>query len=166
METPSDIAQFEQDSPLEINKSNRINDNINIDGVILERLNPNCDKRGYLTELLTTRDGVEEPIVHVYKVTAEAGSKRGWVYHKLQKDRLTFTEGNFNVYLLDIREDSKTKDNQMILNIGEHNKVRLTIPQFVVHRVDNVGEEASFINMPTNFYDPKNPDKFRYKIKD
>ena len=119
-----------------------------------------------MTELLTTRDEAEEPIVHVYKVTAEAGSKRGWVYHKLQKDRLTFTEGNFNVYLLDIREDSKTKNNQMILNIGEHNKVRLTIPQFVVHRVDNIGEKASFINMPTNFYDPKNPDKFRYKIKD
>jgi dTDP-4-dehydrorhamnose 3,5-epimerase len=166
MEIPSDIAQFEQDSPLEIAKSNIINSNINIEGIILERLNPNCDKRGCLIELLTTRDGSQEPVPHIYKVEAEAGSKRGWVYHKWQKDRLVFTEGNFNVYLKDIREGSKTYGNEMILNLGEYNKVRLTIPPYVAHRVDNIGERNSFINIPTNFYDPKNPDKFRYKIKD
>jgi dTDP-4-dehydrorhamnose 3,5-epimerase len=166
MELPSSIEQFKQDTPLEIARSNIINDNINIDNVIIERLNPNCDRRGCLIELLTTRDEIQEPIVHVYKVIAEAGSKRGWVYHKWQKDRLTFTEGNFNIYLLDVRENSKTKGNKMILNLGEHNKVRLTIPPFVAHRVDNIEQKASFINMPTHFYDPNNPDKFRYKINE
>jgi dTDP-4-dehydrorhamnose 3,5-epimerase len=166
MDLPSSIEQFKQDVPIEIARSNIVNDNIAIDNVIIERLNPNCDKRGCLVELITTRDEIQEPIVHVYKVTAEAGSKRGWVYHKWQKDRLTFTEGNFNIYLLDVRENSKTKGNKMILNLGEHNKVRLTIPPFVAHRVDNIGEKASFINMPTNFYDPNNPDKFRYKINE
>jgi len=166
MELPSDIEQFQQDAPLEIAKSSIINDNINIDGVIIERLNANCDKRGCLIELITTRDEIQEPIVHVYKVEAETGSKRGWVYHKWQKDRLTFTEGNFNVYLLDVRKDSKTKGNEMILNLGTSNKARLTIPPYVAHRVDNIGEKSSFINIPTRFYNPKNPDKFRYRIED
>ncbi len=61
-----------------------------IDGVVLDRLSPNTDDRGALIELLTTRSGQIEPIVHVHQVIAGPRSVRGWVYHKWQDDRLTF----------------------------------------------------------------------------
>jgi dTDP-4-dehydrorhamnose 3,5-epimerase len=163
---PSVTEEFIQDAPLKIAKSEILNNECEIEGVKIERLNPNCDKRGCLIELLTTRDNVEEPIVHVYKVEADAGSKRGWVYHKWQKDRLVFTESCFNIYLKDLRKDSKTFGKGVVIQAGVSNKIRLTIPPFVAHRVDNVGENGSFINMPTNFYDPNNPDKFRFIIND
>jgi dTDP-4-dehydrorhamnose 3,5-epimerase len=163
---PSSVEEFIQDKPLKIASSKILNNQSDIDGVKIEQLNPNCDKRGCLIELLTTREELEEPIVHVYKVEADAGSKRGWVYHKWQKDRLVFTESCFNIYLKDVRKDSQTFGKEMTIQAGIENKIRLTIPPFVAHRVDNIGINGSFINMPTNFYDPKNPDKFRFTIND
>jgi dTDP-4-dehydrorhamnose 3,5-epimerase len=52
-----------------------------IEGVKIELLNTGTDHRGMLHELLTTRDGDIEPIVHVYQVVAEPNSVRAWVYH-------------------------------------------------------------------------------------
>jgi hypothetical protein len=61
------IDQFIQDAPREIGRSDRIFDGVTIGGVVLERLSPNTDDRGALIELMTTRDGPIEPIVHVYQ---------------------------------------------------------------------------------------------------
>jgi dTDP-4-dehydrorhamnose 3,5-epimerase len=53
------------------------------------------------------------------------------------------------------------------LDVGAANKVMLTIPPFVVHAVQNRGDEdAIFINMPTRAYDPANPDKARVAWND
>ena len=100
------IDQFIQDAPREIGRSDRIFDGVTIEGVVLERLSPNTDDRGALIELMTTRDGPIEPIVHVYQVIAGPGSLRGWVYHKWQSDRLHFTLGDFEIQLFDIRPDA------------------------------------------------------------
>jgi dTDP-4-dehydrorhamnose 3,5-epimerase len=50
----------------------------------------------------------------------------------------------------------------MKINAGQNNKILLVIPKYIAHSVENLGERASFINMPTNIYNPENPDKFRY----
>ena len=54
----------------------------------------------------------------------------------------------------------------MTINAGSCNKILLVIPPFVAHSVENHGERASFINMPTSIYDPENPDKFRFLKND
>lgn len=155
---------FFQDKPRAIARSELITDGVTIAGVVLERLLPNSDHRGELVELLTTRDGSIEPIVHVYQVTAAPGSYRGWVYHKWQSDRLHYVLGELEVSLIDVRRDSLTSGNRMVLCLGGALKARLTIPPFVAHSVRNLGNEpASFINMPTRCYDPNNPDKFRFE---
>src|SRR5690242_15996021 len=87
-EAPTLLNKFIQDAPCEIGRAERIVDLAFIDGVVLERLAPNTDDRGALVELLTTRDGAIEPIVHVYQVIAGPRSLRSWVYHKWQHDRL------------------------------------------------------------------------------
>jgi len=154
--------EFVQDAPRPIGRSARVTDGVSIDGVVIERLEPNADGRGRLIELITTRDEPIEPIVHVYQVIAEAGSRRGWVYHKWQHDRLAFTMGRFEIHLVDIRENSPTRGARMVLEAGEANPTRLRIPPYVAHAVINNGATACFVNMPTNIYDPNNPDKFRY----
>jgi dTDP-4-dehydrorhamnose 3,5-epimerase len=158
------MQKFMQDSPRQIARSERILDGVTIDGVVLERLSLNTDDRGTLIELLTTRDGPIEPIVHVYQVIAGAGSFRGWVYHKWQRDRLQFTLGDFELQLYDVRRNSPTHGQYMVLRLGTARPFRLTIPPFVAHAVRNLGDTAAaFVNMPTRPYDPANPDKFRFE---
>jgi dTDP-4-dehydrorhamnose 3,5-epimerase len=163
MSASSTIDKFIQDAPRRIGRPERISDGVTIDGVVLDRLSPNTDDRGALIELLTTRGGQIEPIVHVYQVIAGPRSVRGWVYHKWQDDRLTFTLGDFEVSLFDVRPDSKTFGERMVLRLGASYPCRLTIPPLVAHSVRNLGDTAAaFLNMPTRVYDPANPDKFRY----
>lgn len=138
-----------------------------IDGVTVTPLVARTDHRGSLTELLTTRDGLIEPIVHVYEVEAKAGSIRGWVYHRHQFDRLAYTRGYFKVVLFDIRKDSPTLNKLSVLILGQERPSLLRIPPFVAHGVQNLGfEDATFINMPTRVYDPRDPDKCRLPIDD
>jgi hypothetical protein len=70
-----------------------------IDGVTITPLSLGADDRRSLHELLTLRDESQEPIVHVYQVSAQPKSIRAWVYHKHQSDRLAFTNGEFRVVL-------------------------------------------------------------------
>ena len=136
-----------------------------IAGVVVEPLVFRKDGRGQLIEMLTQRDQEHEEIVHVYQVYAEPGSVRAWVYHQWQEDRLCYTQGQFRLVLWDIRDDSPTKGNLNVLDVGSDFPCRITIPRFVVHGLKNVGSEtASFVNCPTNWYDPANPDKSRLPV--
>jgi dTDP-4-dehydrorhamnose 3,5-epimerase len=120
------------------------------------------DDRGDLVELLTTRDAVIEPIVHVYQVFAEPGSIRAWVFHEQQADRLCLTQGHLQVVLYDLREDSPTAGALVVLSVGADNPTFLRIPAFVAHGIKNVGaERAAFVNLPTPGYFYDAPDKFR-----
>jgi dTDP-4-dehydrorhamnose 3,5-epimerase-like enzyme len=157
------ISAFVQDTPREIARRSRARQTTTINGVIIEKLGVNGDKRGELIELFTTRDGPQPPVVHVYQVITAPGSLRGWVYHARQEDRLFFTMGNLTLKLADIRRDSSTFGSVMTLHVGATNQVDVVIPAFVAHHLSNDGDTpAAFVNMPTHVYDPGKPDKFRY----
>ena len=133
-----------------------------IEGIRLKRLVTHEDVRGDLTVLISDLYEAIAPIPHVYSVTAVAGSIRAWVYHKRQSDRLAYTNGNLRVVLYDIRPHSTTHGVLNVIDVGEFNKVLLTIPPEVVHGVQNRGvTAATFLNMPTRAYDPAHPDKSR-----
>ncbi|WP_420392687.1 dTDP-4-dehydrorhamnose 3,5-epimerase family protein [Acuticoccus sp.] len=133
-----------------------------IEGVELTPIPPLADGRGRLVELLTQRDGPVPEIVHVYQVFAVSRSVRAWVYHEKQSDRLAFADGAFLVALFDIRDGSPTYGQLDVLHLGEAAPMRLHVPPYVVHGVQNVGDrDASFVNMPTVAYNPHDPDKRR-----
>lgn len=135
-----------------------------IHGVELRRLVTHADGRGDLTVLLSRHYVPEASAPHVYLVNAAPGSVRAWVYHRRQSDRLAYPNGTFRVVLFDLRPDSPTKGVLNVLDVGADNPVQLTIPPFVAHAVQNRGtESAYFVNMPTNAYDPANPDKARVR---
>jgi len=138
-----------------------------IDGVTVLALTAHSDPRGSLCELLTTREGSIEPIVHVYQVTALPGSIRAWVCHRRQYDRLAFVSGQFRIALYDIRPGSPTRTMLNVFILGRERPGLLRIPPQVVHGVQNLGgETASFVNCPTTVYDPSNPDKCRLLERD
>ena len=138
-----------------------------IDGVTLTPIVAKSDERGSLSELLTTRDGSIEPIVHVYQVTSMAGSTRAWVYHHKQFDRLAFVNGRFKIALCDIRPGSPSANRVNVLVLGSERPALLRIPPLVIHGVRNIGAEtATFINLPTHAYDPRDPDKCRLSVSD
>ena len=133
-----------------------------IEGCHAFELRPGSDDRGDLFELLTTRDGEIEPIVHVYQVWAEPGSIRAWVYHTRQTDRLCYTGGSLRVALCDLRPGSRSAGNIVSLLVGASAPVFLTIPPLIAHGVQNRGaERAAFLNLPTNVYRHDAPDKHR-----
>lgn len=136
-----------------------------IAGVELRRLTTNADGRGNLTVLMSDRFGDAYRTPHVYLVTAAARSIRAWVYHKRQSDRLAYTSGRLRVVLYDLRKSSATYGVLNVIDVGAANKILLTIPPFVVHAVQNLGDEdTQFINLPTRAYDPANPDKSRVPV--
>ena len=138
-----------------------------IEGVSVTPLSVNSDDRGALSELLTTRDGPIEPIVHIYQVTALAGSIRAWVYHEHQADRLAFCNGQFEIALYDVRPGSPTINQLAVFRLGREQPALLRIPPRVVHGVCNIGKETStFVNMPTRAYDHHAPDKCRLSYDD
>jgi dTDP-4-dehydrorhamnose 3,5-epimerase len=135
--------------------------------VELRRLEQRADGRGNLVVLMSDRFGDQYRPPHVYLVTAAARSVRAWVYHKRQSDRLAYTQGRLRVVLYDLRPDSPTYGVFNVIDVGAANKVMLTIPPFVVHAVQNLGnEDACFVNMPTRAYDPAHPDKSRLPWND
>jgi dTDP-4-dehydrorhamnose 3,5-epimerase len=158
------LEDFTPDTPKakQTNCSPEVSQQGLIDGVTIELLTSGFDHRGMLHELVTSRDEAIESIVHVYEVVAEPGSVRAWVYHKLQSDRLCFTNGHFRWALYDIRPGSRTYGLLNVVDVGEHLRCRLTIPPYVVHGAKNCGDQvASFVNCPTNVYRHDRPDKYR-----
>jgi len=163
------LADFEADAPNPHagRNINAVRNEGMIEGVTVSTLISHSDSRGSLCELLTTRDGPIEPIVHVYEVTALAGSIRAWVYHRWQSDRLAFVCGRFRIALYDIRPGSPTLNMLNVFTLGREQPGLLRIPSQVIHGVQNIGSETeTFVNLPTKAYDPKFPDKYRLPERD
>ena len=163
------LADFETDAPFPhaAAKPEAIAAEGTIEGVTVSSLIPHSDARGSLCELLTTRDGRIEPIVHIYQVTALSSSIRAWVYHRWQYDRLAFANGHFRIVLYDIRSNSPTFNLLNVFLLGCEQPGLLRIPPLVIHGVQNIGNTAAtFINMPTKAYDPADPDKCRLPERD
>jgi dTDP-4-dehydrorhamnose 3,5-epimerase len=158
------LEDFEPDSPFPeavFSAKSAANDAL-IDGVSLLGLTPHFDPRGSLCELLSIRSGFDEPLVHVYQVTALPGSIRAWIYHRKQHDRLAFPNGRFQIVLYDIRPGSSTLNMLNVFVLGRECPSLLRIPPRVIHGVQNIaGETSTFVNLPTVAYDPTNPDKRR-----
>lgn len=138
-----------------------------IEGVIVRDAVTHEDERGELTEIYDPAWGVmEAPLVYVYQTIVRPGRVKGWVYHKLQQDRLFVSTGWLKIVLYDMRVDSSTHGLVNEIFASERKRRLVTIPALVLHAVENVGQsEGVFINMPTRPYNHADPDKYRVDLK-
>lgn len=121
------------------------------------------DERGEIVEMMSRAWGFHPaPLHHVYASMIRPGKVKGWVYHKIQSDRMFSLSGFVKYVLWDTRPDSPTHGLINEIYLTERNRGLLLIPPHVVHAVQNIGlVDAVFVNMPTEPYNHENPDKFR-----
>jgi dTDP-4-dehydrorhamnose 3,5-epimerase len=137
-----------------------------IEGVNLRRATTHPDERGELTEIFNPAWGIlPEPAIYIYQTMLRPRRIKGWVYHKLQHDRFFLTTGHLKIVLYDPRETSPTRGVVNEVFLTERNRGLLSIPPYVVHAVQNIGEvDAVWINMPTVAYNHAEPDKIRIPL--
>jgi len=133
-----------------------------IDGVKFIRLQPHVDDRGYLIEILRATDEHFKGFGQVYLTTCYPGIVKAWHAHAKQTDNFFVVKGNAKIGLYDDREGSPTRGEKQSIVIGEQNPVLVQIPPLVWHGQMAVGPETSYlINVPTEVYNPKEPDEMR-----
>ncbi|MFQ6133119.1 MAG: dTDP-4-dehydrorhamnose 3,5-epimerase family protein [Armatimonadota bacterium] len=138
-----------------------------IEGVKTKPLVRHLDDRGYVMEILRCDDELFGQFGQVYVSTCHPGVVKAWHCHEKQTDNFCVVRGNAKLGLYDDREDSPTKGQTMSLVIGELNPVLVQIPPLVWHGQMCVGNETSYlINVPTQPYNPENPDELRRDADD
>ena len=133
-----------------------------IDGVKVKKLKTISDERGRLMEILRVDDDIFRKFGQVYITTAYPGVTKAWHFHRKQTDYFTCVAGMMKLVLYDGRDGSPTRGEVNEFFVGVHNPALVTIPPGVVHGFKCVGDcEAVVVNVPTEPYDPKDPDEFR-----
>jgi len=133
-----------------------------IHGVTIKKLQPHADERGCLTEILRSDDDIFQKFGQIYVSLNYPGVIRAWHYHKKQDDLWAVVKGMVKAVLYDQREDSPTRGEVQEVFLGEQNPVLLKIPVGVMHGYKTIGVEPSLlINLPTEAYDPADPDEYR-----
>jgi dTDP-4-dehydrorhamnose 3,5-epimerase len=132
-----------------------------IDGVSVKKLIVHPDERGRLFEILRSDDTFFRKFGQVYVTTANPGVIKAWHYHKIQTDHFCCILGAARLVLYDPRESSsKGLINEFILN--PQNLMLVVIPPNVYHGFQCISKnEAVMINIPTEPYNPGNPDEYR-----
>jgi dTDP-4-dehydrorhamnose 3,5-epimerase len=138
-----------------------------IDGVRIKRLVRHVDDRGYLMEVLRDDDEEFVRFGQIYVALQYPGIVKAWHCHERQHDNMCVVSGSMKVGLSDQRPDSPTCGQREWHVIGEHNPTLIQIPPGVWHGIMVVGPEpALLLNIPTQHYDPDQPDELRREAFD
>ena len=141
-----------------------------IDGVIMRPLKIFHDRRGWLVELFRQDELVKEwwPVM-TYVSQTLPGVTRGPHEHVHQTDGFAFIgPSDFKLVLWDVRPESTTVGQRIVVVVGESNPATVWIPPGVVHAYRNVGNAPGLVfNAPNRLYagpDKKQPvDEIRHE---
>lgn len=133
-----------------------------IEGVVVKKLKPIADDRGFLMEILRSDEKVFDRFGQCYVTVVHPGIVKGWHYHKKQYDHFVCLRGTAKVVLYDPRGKSSTfqEVNEFILSL--ESPLLVKIPPYVFHGFTAAGsEDAMILNLPTEPYHYSEPDEFR-----
>ena len=133
-----------------------------INGVQAKQLKRIPDERGRLMEILRNDDDMFTGFGQVYMTTTYPSVVKAWHYHKKQDDHIVCVKGMLKLVLYDARKKSPTYGEVNEFFIGDYNPVLVKVPKMIYHGWKCISEEEAIaINVPTEPYDPKNPDEYR-----
>lgn len=133
-----------------------------IDGVKVKKLKLIPDDRGRLMEILRSDEPLFQRFGQVYMTTAKPGVAKAWHYHKKQDDHFTCISGKMRLALYDARKGSATFGEVNEFTVSLDDPMLVVIPKEVYHGFKCVSDvEAVVINVPTEPYNPKEPDEYR-----
>ena len=124
-----------------------------INGVIIKKIKKNSDERGWLAEFYRQDQVACRPAMAYVSLT-KPGVTRGPHEHKFQADGFVFMgPGNFELYLWDRRENSRTNGQYLKIQAGENNPALVIVPPGVVHGYKNISNADGWcINLPDKLY--------------
>jgi dTDP-4-dehydrorhamnose 3,5-epimerase len=127
-----------------------------IDGIIVKSLKKYNDERGWLTEIFRSDEISAHPAM-AYVSCTKPGVTRGPHEHKEQTDIFVFIgPGTVELSLWDRRKNSKTKGENMKLEVGENNPSMIIVPPGVVHAYKCVSNKNAWcVNLPDKLYKGK-----------
>ncbi len=133
-----------------------------IDGVKIVPLKRRADDRGYLVEILRNDDDHYIQFGQIYISYLRKGIIKAWHKHERQTDYFYVISGTSKIGLYDDRKESPTNGVYQTAVLGEHGEDSLLIiPPMVWHGQMSLSEFTYLANLPTETYDPKNPDEIR-----
>ncbi|MBI4710683.1 MAG: dTDP-4-dehydrorhamnose 3,5-epimerase family protein [Nitrospirae bacterium] len=122
-----------------------------IEGVIIKKVKPFSDSRGWLAELFRKDEIISgiEPAMCYISITYQ-GMARGPHEHIEQTDYFFF-HGKFKLYLWDNRDTLPTYKNKKVIENADSHVV--IIPPGIVHAYKNTGDrDGMVINFPDRLY--------------
>jgi dTDP-4-dehydrorhamnose 3,5-epimerase len=133
-----------------------------IEGVRTKPLRLIPDQRGYVMEVLRDDDELFSGFGQCYFSATFPGIVKAWHAHRIQTDNFACVQGNVCVGLFDDRADSPTRGQVDRLVLGELNRTLVQIPPGVWHGWVCLGTETALVlNVPTEHYNPADPDELR-----
>jgi len=133
-----------------------------IEGVIVKKLSPILDERGYLQECLRSDWSIFEKFGQAYITIAFPNVVKAWHLHKIQTDNMVCIYGNGKLVLCDNREKSPSYKKINELFFGENNPILVSIPPNIWHGFKAIGgKKIMVLNCPTELYNYENPDEYR-----
>jgi len=133
-----------------------------INGVIIKKLSPILDERGYLQECFRSDWPMFKKFGQAYITIAFPNIVKAWHSHNIQTDNLICIEGNAKLVLYDDRKDSPTNGMINELFFGEKNSCLISVPPRVWHGFKAIGgKKIIVLNIPTELYNYDEPDEYR-----
>jgi len=133
-----------------------------INGVLVKKLNPILDERGYLQECFRSDWPMFKKFGQAYITVAFPNVVKAWHYHKIQTDNMVCIVGNAKLVLSDDRKESSTYKKINEIFFGEKNPLLVTIPPNIWHGFKAVGNKKMMVlNVPTELYNYTEPDEYR-----
>lgn len=126
----------------------------------------NFDDRGSLTEILRNDDAYfikfgQIYVSHIYKEITKA-----WHAHKKQTDIFYVVKGTLKIGIYDDRKGNKSNKSYQTEYLGENgDNAILIIPPNVWHGVMAL-EDCTYLNIPSEPYNAKQPDELRKDISE
>jgi len=133
-----------------------------IDGVVIKKLNPILDERGYLQECFRSDWEIFQKFGQAYITVAFPNVVKAWHSHKIQTDNMICIQGNGKLVLCDNRKESATYKKVNEIFFGEKNPILVSIPPNIWHGFKAMGgEKIMVLNVPTELYNYDEPDEYR-----
>lgn len=139
-----------------------------IDGVIIEKLNPHNDERGFFNEILRNKELIsKEGIGQISHSLVYNGVVKAWHAHKYQTQWNYVVNGLIYVALYDQRPDSNSFGKMMTFLTGDnHDKIMYKFPPGVLHGYKCINGPMNIVYITSGIYDLEDEIRIKYDDKD
>jgi dTDP-4-dehydrorhamnose 3,5-epimerase len=139
-----------------------------IDGVLIKKLIPHPDERGYFTEIIRHNDKFfREGFAQLSHSFMVDGVVKAWHIHKIQIDWWYVVSGTVKVVLYDKRDTSPTEKETNEFMMGENaENIVLKIPSGVAHGLKVTAGPAHLVYITSSVYSSGEEGRIAYNDPD